>query len=234
MITGQRRISKIKQARLLKAFTLDTTSFQASKIAKVSPTCAYRYFRHFRELIYERARQYPRFFGTVEMDQAFFGGGNKKKIRSALKRMEGLPHREYMQKSIALRDRHRVMIFGILQRGGPVYAHMIKKADNRTLMAIIRLVVEQGSTVLTDKWRGFTELGIDGYKHDTVNHATEYITEKGVHIGGIESFWSFAKRRLAKFNGLARTTFILHVKECEFRYNHRDDLEKALKAILKP
>ena len=43
------------------------------------------------------------------------------------------------------------------------------------------------------------------------------------HIDGIESFWSYAKRKLAKFNGVPRQTFHLHLKECEFRFNHREE-----------
>jgi transposase len=46
---------------------------------------------------------------------------------------------------------------------------------------------------------------------------------------GIESFWSYAKHRLIKFKGVARSTFLLHLKETEFRFNHRnDDLYKTL------
>jgi transposase-like protein len=41
------------------------------------------------------------------------------------------------------------------------------------------------------------------------------------HVNGIEAFWSFAKRRLAKFNGLNSDNFTMHLKECEFRYNYR-------------
>ena len=41
------------------------------------------------------------------------------------------------------------------------------------------------------------------------------------HVNGIESFWSYCKRRLAKFNGLTNEKFILHLKESEFRFNHR-------------
>src|SRR5271165_4132975 len=39
----------------------------------------------------------------------------------------------------------------------------------------------------------------------------------------IHCFWSFAKRRLAKFNGIPAHTFALHLKETEFRFNHRRD-----------
>jgi len=49
------------------------------------------------------------------------------------------------------------------------------------------------------------------------------------HINGIESFWSFAKRRLQKFNGVGREYFNLHLKESEFRFNNRDkDIYKLL------
>ena len=49
---------------------------------------------------------------------------------------------------------------------------------------------------------------------------TNYANGKN-HINGIESFWSFAKRRLSKFHGISKTTFNLHLKECEFRFNNR-------------
>ncbi len=42
-------------------------------------------------------------------------------------------------------------------------------------------------------------------------------------MNGIESFWSFAKKRLAKFNGLTDEKFILHLKECECRFNLRNE-----------
>ena len=36
-------------------------------------------------------------------------------------------------------------------------------------------------------------------------------------MDGIESFWSFTKRRLARFNGTVKR-FELHLKECEWRW----------------
>jgi hypothetical protein len=38
----------------------------------------------------------------------------------------------------------------------------------------------------------------------------------------IDRFWSFARHRLEKFNGITNRTFILHLKECEWRFNKRD------------
>ena len=43
------------------------------------------------------------------------------------------------------------------------------------------------------------------------------------HINGIENFWGIAKVRLSKFRGMDKRTFYLHLKECEFRFNRRQD-----------
>jgi transposase len=49
-----------------------------------------------------------------------------------------------------------------------------------------------------------------------------------------ESFWSFAKRQMQKFNGLRTEKFLLHLKESEFRFNHRrDDLYQVLLRTLR-
>jgi transposase len=53
-----------------------------------------------------------------------------------------------------------------------------------------------------------------------------------VHVNGIESFWSDAKRRLQKFNGVPQKNFYLHLKECEYRFNHRNENLQHL--LLKP
>jgi transposase-like protein len=56
----------------------------------------------------------------------------------------------------------------------------------------------------------------------------EFVRGKS-HVNGIEAIWSFANRRLAKFNGLNDENFIMHLQEYEFRYNNRDkDLVKML------
>ena len=61
-----------------------------------------------------------------------------------------------------------------------------------------------------------------------------FFTEKLHGVNGIENFWNFAKRRLTKFNGCASDKFVLHLKACEFRYNHRDEgLFKIVSKIFK-
>ena len=54
------------------------------------------------------------------------------------------------------------------------------------------------------------------------------------HVNGIESFWSYAKHRLAQFHGVRGDKLELHLKEAEFRFNHRHiDLYKTLLKLLR-
>ena len=46
---------------------------------------------------------------------------------------------------------------------------------------------------------------------------------KKFHVNGLENLWCFAKRRLTKFNGFTDEKFILHLKECECRFNFRNE-----------
>ena len=51
-----------------------------------------------------------------------------------------------------------------------------------------------------------------GYdKHFRVNHSKNEFAHSNCHINGIESFWSFTKRRLAKFSGVT-ANFEFHLK----------------------
>ncbi len=72
-----------------------------------------------------------------------------------------------------------------------------------------------------------------GYKkHLRVDHSRNEFSSRrvrGNHINGIEGFWGYVKSRLARFKGMHPSTFLFHLKECEFRFNHRrQDLYQVL------
>jgi hypothetical protein len=53
-------------------------------------------------------------------------------------------------------------------------------------------------------------------------------------IHGIQSFLAFTRNRLMKFHGIPVSTFYLHLKECEFRFNYRnEDLYPILLKIIR-
>lgn len=53
------------------------------------------------------------------------------------------------------------------------------------------------------------------------------------HVNGIESFWSYPKRRLLKFNGIHKEKFLLHLKESELRWNMRINRVNMCQELLK-
>ena len=143
-----------------------------------------------------------RLFGVVEVDESFFGA----------RRVKGRRGRGAYGKTV---------VFGIFERQGHVYTEIVPDCSKPTLQGIIRGRVDPRTVINSDGWRGYHGLVDLGYGHFRVDHARDEFTKGTVHINGIEGFWGLAKVRLTQFKGLPKHTFHLHLKETEWRYNHR-------------
>ena len=125
-------------------------------------------------------------------------------------------------------------VFGLLKRDGRVYVEVVKNCTKEQLMPIIQGKILEGSIINTDGWKAYDGLILNGYTHHRVFHSKNEFARGKNHVNGIESFWSYSKRRLAKFNGLTDEKFILHLKESEFRFNNRkQNLYKILLKIIR-
>ena len=109
--------------------------------------------------------------------------------------------------------------------GGKVYTEIIDDVSSKTLLPIIRWKVNDDSIINTDGRKSYDWLVDLWYeKHYRVNHsANEFSKWDWKHINWIESYWSFTKRRLNKFNGIKKEKYNLHLKESEFRFNYTKD-----------
>ena len=221
MLQRKARLGKSTIKRLIECFVADVSATQAGKLAKVNRNTANIWYLNFRERILKyQEKEFGQMSGEIELDESYFGGPRKKlHAKDRRKRGRGAEN--------------KVPVFGIKKRDdGRVYTQIIKNASKQELLPIIRkLVAKNNTTIYTDKWKSYDGLVLDGYKHKRINHSKSYSNRKGTHVNGIENFWSFAKRRLAKFNGVSRKTFLLHLKECEFRYNHKHDILGLLTAV---
>jgi transposase-like protein len=120
-----------------------------------------------------------------------------------------------------------------LKRGDNIYTQIVNSAKSKELLPIIKKVVGAGSDIYTDGWRSYNALTIYGYNHKKVkHHENEFVRERKAHMNGVESFWSWTKRRLAKFNGIRRRSFN-ELLESEWRFNHRKNLSKDLKILIR-
>ena len=212
------KISRYRLLKIVECFCIDIDATKTSQLLKLNRKTVNRYFNIFRNLIAEHQRsEKAKFIGVVEVDESYFGPsrlrgrpGPRKRGRATLKQP----------------------VFGIYERQGRVYTELIPNCSAKTLQAIIRGRVSPESIIHTDSWRGYDGLVDVGFdKHFRVNK-NQHFASRGVHINGIEAFWSYTKRRLIKFNGVKKN-FELHLKECEWRYNKTaDQLVKELRKFI--
>ena len=71
------------------------------------------------------------------------------------------------------------------------------------------------------KWQG--GLGINVYGHYRVFCSSDWFLRGKNHINRTGNFQSFAKHRLARFNGYVSNEFVLHLEECGFWYSRRNE-----------
>lgn len=95
-----------------------------------------------------------------------------------------------------------------------MFVEVVKSCSKSQLIPIIQGKILEGSKVYTDGWKAYDGLILNGYEHYRIFQRHNEFARGKSHVNGIESFCSFTKRRLAKFNGLTDSKFFLHLKAC--------------------
>ena len=210
----KQRVTAQKRNRIFLCFKNDLTATQAAEICGVNRNTVNRYYNLLRRAILsESIREAGRDVGECELDESYFGA---RRVRG--KRGRGAAG--------------RTPVFGLLKRGEKVFVTVVPDCSRESLMPVIKGLILESSTIYTDGWKAYDGLVLNGYEHYRVFHHENEFARGKSHVNGIENFWSFAKRRLAKFNGRSSDAFVLHLKECEWRYNHRrEDLLPLLKRL---
>ena len=201
-----RKLPRYKRRKILTYFCEDIEASKTARLTGISRNTANRHYNLFREHVLSwQYREVMRLEGEIEVDESYFGA---RRVRG--KRGRGAAG--------------KTPVFGLLKRGGKVFVTVVASCSKASLMPIIEGKVLEGSTIYSDGWAAYDGLILNGYDHYRVFHSKNEFTRGKSHINGIEAFWSFAKRRLAQFNGIKEDKFILHLAECQFRYNNLMDL----------
>ena len=209
------KISEPKTREIIRGFALDLTATQTAELTGITRKSANRIYQSIRQKIFESLAKEVILDGEIEMDESYFG---PTRVRGKRGRGSG----------------RKMIVFGLLKRGEKVYTTIVPNCSRDELMPIIKGHILEHSTVYTDGWKAYDGLIINGYDHHRIYHSENEFARGKNHVNGIESFWSFTKRRLAKFNGIQGKMFYLHLKESEFRFNNRSlSVEKFYKLLLK-
>ena len=126
------KLSPRQTGELLKLFVSGSTARAAGEMVGVHRNTAALFFTKVRRLIaeYQEQKMSEAFDGPVEIDESYFGGKRK-----------GIRGRGTAGK---------VAIFGVLKRGGRVYAQMIATCGHAELVPIIRRKFSSSSVVFSD------------------------------------------------------------------------------------
>ena len=211
--------SRQKTIKIIKLFCEDITADKASDILGIRRWTINDRYNYFRKVIYwhcktekDEVRSWE-----FELDESYFW---PTRIRWKRWRWAWM----------------KTIVFGLLKRNWKVYTEIVPNCKAETLRKIIRWKIEPESVINTD-WRRWYNWLVDIWydKHYRVHHGKNEFVRWKKHVNGIESFRSFTKRRLNKFNGVTREKFPLHLKESEFRFNCRiqkKNMYTELKKIL--
>lgn len=202
------KYSKISEAQfrtILRLFCLEMESAKVAEYIGVNRLTVNRIFDKIRVRIAELCEvESPFINGEVELDESYFGA----------RRVRGIRGRG---------AKGKIPVFGMLKRGDKVYTQIVKNCSASQLLPIIKGKADTDAVIYSDGFKTYDGLADFGYKkHYRVKHGENEFADGHNHINGIENFWGLCKVRLAKFRGIHKHKFYLHIKECEFRYNYRN------------
>lgn len=212
------RIWDAKIREIIRYFSLDFTADITANLTWLNPKTTQDWYRYIRKAISDlcEAEKAEIWTGSIEIDESYFW---PTRVRWKRWRWAGM----------------KTIVFGLLKRNGKVYTEIVPDVKAKTLVPIIRWKVKiEDTEINSDWWPAYDGLVDIGYeKHYRVHHWDNEFARWNQHINGIESFWSFTKRRLSQFNWIKKVYFYYFLKESEFRYNCRIQWKDIYKEILK-
>ncbi len=147
----------------------------------------------------------------VEVDETFVGGKNKNRHHD--KKVKNSQGRSFKDKT---------PILGMLQRGGRVKTVVIPSTSSEHIQPILRKVIVDGATLMTDEWKAYTGLG-KYYSHYIVNHGAHEYANGVIHTNTIEGFWPWIKRMImGVYHWTSKRHLQFYANEATFRYNTRE------------
>ena len=147
---------------------------------------------------------------VYELDEVYPGGKNKNRHWD-----------KKVPNSQGRSGKDKIPTFVMVKRGGNAIAKVVPNAKQKTLVPIIRKYIKKGSTVNTDEWPAYKNLG-KLYNHRIVNHRKKQYAKGKDHVNTAESFNARLKIRIyGTYIHISRKHAQRYVNEAVFRWNTR-------------
>ena len=126
-------------------------------------------------------------------------------------------------------------VLGIAERNtNKTIFEIVENRKKETLLPIILKYVWKSATIHHDDWVSYRGLARLGFKHSTVNHSRNFVSDSGACTNTIEGYWGVLKQRIVRMHGIHNEKLNDYVQEYTFRlyYNH-NILQKLLDLLKK-
>jgi len=151
----------------------------------------------------------PMLDGTVEMDETWVGG------------------RERKGKGWNRPDNNKEIVIGLRQRGGDLRFFHATDIKSGTLARYIKENVSTDvDVIVTDEYPGYIpamiKSGIKGVQHETIKHKDRVYVRGDVHTNTVESAFSLLKRGIVgSWHKISAKHLPAYLDEMSFRFNRR-------------
>jgi transposase-like protein len=186
----------------------------ASSLQRVLGIGSYRtawtWLHKFRRLMVLPGRD--KLSGTIEIDETYLGGKKKGK------RGRGAEGKTIVAIAVEIKE----------TATGRVRLGIVPDVTHRSLSGFIKENVENGSTVITDDWRGYRNIESKGYNHKIENIKVK--SEDEDLLPHVHRIASLLKRWLigTHQNYVGQENLKFYLDEYTFRYNRRTSRDRGL------
>lgn len=162
-----------------------------------------------------RVKNIEKFDGVTQVDETFVGGKNMKK-----------PKERRKEKTQGRSTKTKTVVFGLLSNG-IVTTEIVPNTKGKTLINVIKNMVEEGSIVVSDGWVGYSKVRKD-FVHKKIAHNEGQYVKDEFHTNSIEGFWGLLKRGiLGIYHSASPKHLQRYCDEFSFRYNTKNFKEGA-------
>jgi len=163
--------------------------------------------------------QKPMLDGTVEMDETWVGG------------------RERKGKGWNRTDNNKEVVIGLRQRGGELRFFHAADVKSGTLAKYIKENVSTDvDVIVTDEYPAYPKAmiasGIKGGQHETIKHKDRVYVRGDVHTNTVESAFSLLKRGIVgSWHKISAKHLAAYLDEVSFRFNRRKNANLFLDTL---
>jgi transposase len=210
------KLSEVKFRYLLRLFALDLTASDAARLTGLSTRTVNALYLHLRHRFLAWNPVPAELAGAVELDESYFG---PRRVRGKRGRGRAAKPLSLVCSNAAGKSTRKSSPTALKRPCKPFY--VVK------LMSRPWSIPTAGAA--TTGWWTWASTAISASATASTHSC------RGPRTSTASSpFWSFAKARLQQFKGVPKHTFLLHLKESEFRFNHRyEDLYKRRLKLLR-